>query len=95
MAGRPGNRRAIRYAALNADRRTPNVSGGGDTGQRWEKNIPGIIVGIGGSAHSRDALDWAVHGAGAWHAPLTVLTVNQSVAAYAGDPRTEHQEAQP
>jgi len=36
-----------------------------------------------------------VHGAGAWHAPLTVLTVNQSVAACAGDPVLSTQEAQP
>jgi nucleotide-binding universal stress UspA family protein len=44
--------------------------------------MPGIIVGIGGSAHSRRALEWAVNEAAVRHAPLTVLTVNQAVAGY-------------
>ena len=55
--------------------------------------MPGIIVGIDGSAHSHQALEWAVHEAAARHAPLTVLTVNQAVTgywtspiAYPGDP---------
>jgi nucleotide-binding universal stress UspA family protein len=42
----------------------------------------GIIVGIDGSGHSRKALEWAVNEAAIRHAPLTVLTVNQALAAY-------------
>jgi nucleotide-binding universal stress UspA family protein len=44
--------------------------------------MPGIIVGIDGSAHSRKALEWAVGEAAVRHAPLTVLTVHQAVAGY-------------
>ena len=44
--------------------------------------MPGIIVGIDGSPHSRQALEWAVKEAAVRHAPLTVLTVNQAVAGY-------------
>jgi len=46
--------------------------------------MPGIIVGIDGSVHSRRALEWAVSEAALRHAPLTVLTVNQAVAGYWG-----------
>jgi nucleotide-binding universal stress UspA family protein len=63
--------------------------------------MPGIIVGIDGSGHSHQALEWAVHEAAIRHAPLTVLTVNQAVTgywggpvAYPGDPdRTTHARA--
>jgi nucleotide-binding universal stress UspA family protein len=54
--------------------------------------MPGIIVGVDGSPHSRRALKWAVSEAAARHAPLTVLTVQQAAAGYwgpvpyAGDP---------
>jgi nucleotide-binding universal stress UspA family protein len=48
--------------------------------------MPGIIVGIDGSDHSRRALRWAVGEAAARHAPLTVLTVRQAVAGYWGGP---------
>ena len=49
--------------------------------------MPGIIVGIDSSAHSRRALQWAVSEAAARHAPLTVLTVSQALAAeYWGGP---------
>jgi nucleotide-binding universal stress UspA family protein len=48
--------------------------------------MPGIIVGIDGSAHSHQALEWAVNEAAARHAPLTVLTVNQALAGYWGGP---------
>jgi nucleotide-binding universal stress UspA family protein len=48
--------------------------------------MPGIIVGIDGSACSRHALEWAVHEAALRHAPLTVLTVNQALAGYWGGP---------
>jgi nucleotide-binding universal stress UspA family protein len=44
--------------------------------------MPGIIVGIDSSAHSRQALEWAVNEAAVRHAPLTVLTVNQAAAGY-------------
>jgi nucleotide-binding universal stress UspA family protein len=44
--------------------------------------MPGIIVGVDGSRHSRRALDWAISEAAARHAPLTVLTVHQAVAGY-------------
>jgi nucleotide-binding universal stress UspA family protein len=44
--------------------------------------MPGILVGIDGSAHSQCALEWAVHEAAIRHAPLTVLTVIQAVAGY-------------
>jgi nucleotide-binding universal stress UspA family protein len=39
--------------------------------------MPGIIVGIDGSDHSRHALEWAVKEAAVRHASLTVLTVQQ------------------
>ena len=48
--------------------------------------MPGIIVGIDGSGHSHQALEWAVHEAAIRRAPLTVLTVNQAVAGYWGSP---------
>jgi nucleotide-binding universal stress UspA family protein len=44
--------------------------------------MPGIIVGIDGSARSHKALEWAVHEAGIRNAPLTVLTVQQAVAGF-------------
>jgi nucleotide-binding universal stress UspA family protein len=44
--------------------------------------MPGIIVGIDGSAHSCKALQWAVNEAAIRHIPLTVLTVNQTVVGY-------------
>jgi nucleotide-binding universal stress UspA family protein len=46
--------------------------------------MPGILVGIDGSAHSHHALEWAVGEAATRHAPLTVLTVSQAVASYWG-----------
>ena len=48
--------------------------------------MPGIIVGIDGSAHSRKALEWAVREAAVRRAPLTVLTVHQAVAGYFTSP---------
>jgi nucleotide-binding universal stress UspA family protein len=48
--------------------------------------MPGIIVGVDGSGHSRRALEWAVSEAAARHAPLTVLTVHRTVAGYLGEP---------
>jgi nucleotide-binding universal stress UspA family protein len=48
--------------------------------------MPGIIVGIDGSTHSHQALEWALSEAAARHAPLTVLTVHQALASNWGDP---------
>jgi nucleotide-binding universal stress UspA family protein len=48
--------------------------------------MPGIIVGVDGSDHSRRALQWAVGEAAVRHAPLTVLTVRQAVAGCWGEP---------
>jgi nucleotide-binding universal stress UspA family protein len=61
----------------------PNVDSEGK-GQLKEKKMPGIIVGIDGSAHSLKALKWAVIEAGVRREPLTVLTVNQAVTGYWG-----------
>lgn len=46
--------------------------------------MPGIVVGIDGSAHSRHALEWAMSEAALRAAPLTVLTVAQITTAYWG-----------
>ncbi len=43
--------------------------------------MPGIIVGVDGSDHSRRALEWAVREAAVRRVPLTVLTVQQPAAA--------------
>ena len=51
--------------------------------------MPGILVGIDGSEHSRHALEWAVREAALRHTPLTVLSVHQTVASYwTGSPVT-------
>jgi nucleotide-binding universal stress UspA family protein len=46
--------------------------------------MPGIIVGIDGSVHSRRALEWAISEAAIRRTPLTVLTVQQAIAGYWG-----------
>jgi nucleotide-binding universal stress UspA family protein len=43
--------------------------------------MPGILVGIDGSAHSQPALEWAAKEAAIRHTSLTVLTVHQAVAS--------------
>jgi nucleotide-binding universal stress UspA family protein len=48
--------------------------------------MPGIIVGIDGSDHSRLALEWAIRESAARRAPLTVFTVQQAVVGYWGSP---------
>ena len=48
--------------------------------------MPGIIVGVDGSGHSRHALEWAINEAAIRHAPLTVLTVQQAIIGYWGAP---------
>lgn len=39
--------------------------------------MPGIIVGVDGSANARSALDWAMREAALRNTPLTVLTVHE------------------
>ena len=46
--------------------------------------MPGIIVGIDGSARSRKSLEWAVREAGIRNTPLTVLTVQQTDVDFFG-----------
>jgi len=46
--------------------------------------MSGIIVGVDGSGHSQRALEWAAREAALRQAPLTVLTVHQALAGYAG-----------
>ena len=41
--------------------------------------MPGIVVGVDGSRHSRKALERAANEAAVHHMPLTVLTVHQAV----------------
>ena len=48
--------------------------------------MPGIIVGVDGSAHSKLALARAAQEAGLHHEPLTVLTMHQAVVGYSGGP---------
>jgi len=42
--------------------------------------MPGILVGVDGSDHSRQALTWAMREASQHHAPLTVLAVRPPAA---------------
>jgi nucleotide-binding universal stress UspA family protein len=46
--------------------------------------MPGIIVGVDGSGHSRLALEWAMKEAAMRHAPLTILTVHPALVGYFG-----------
>jgi nucleotide-binding universal stress UspA family protein len=46
--------------------------------------MPGILVGIDGSAHSQLALEWAAKEAALRHTTLTVLTVQQAVRGFWG-----------
>jgi nucleotide-binding universal stress UspA family protein len=49
--------------------------------------MPGIIVGIDGSAHSARALEWAIKEGALQHAPVTVITVNSVPASpWTGNP---------
>jgi nucleotide-binding universal stress UspA family protein len=49
--------------------------------------MPGITVGIDGSAHSTYALEWAIKEAAVRHAPVTVLTVHLVPASgWTGNP---------
>ena len=44
--------------------------------------MPGIVVGVDGSEHSRRTLEWAMKEAALQHAPLTVLTVHQVAGSF-------------
>ncbi len=44
--------------------------------------MPGIVVGVDGSEHSKPVLEWAMQEAAAHHAPLTVLTVHQVAGSF-------------
>jgi nucleotide-binding universal stress UspA family protein len=46
--------------------------------------MPGIIVGVDGSGHSQRALEWAMKEAALRHAPLTVLTVHETIRGWFG-----------
>ena len=46
--------------------------------------MPGIIVGVDGSGHSRRALEWAMKEAALRHEALNVITVHQAVKGYYG-----------
>jgi nucleotide-binding universal stress UspA family protein len=48
--------------------------------------MPGIIVGVDGSGHSQQALEWAAREAALRKTSLTVLTVRQAVAGFTGVP---------
>jgi nucleotide-binding universal stress UspA family protein len=63
------------------------------TAERKEKKMPGIIVGVDGSGHSRRALDWAIREAAIRHAPLTVLTVQQVMRSFWAGPMLYPEDA--
>ena len=46
--------------------------------------MPGIVVGVDGSASGRRALDWAMREAAAHRAPLTVVAVHEVTKSYWG-----------
>jgi nucleotide-binding universal stress UspA family protein len=57
--------------------------------------MPGIIVGVDGSAHALCALEWAMREAAIRQADLTVLTVNPAMASpWTGNQLTMPGEAQ-
>ena len=51
--------------------------------------MPGIVVGVDGSANARFALEWAIREAAVKKEPVTVLTVNEVAASFwTGQPIT-------
>jgi nucleotide-binding universal stress UspA family protein len=57
--------------------------------------MPGIVVGMDGSLHARQALDWAMREAAMRHAALTVLAVNPAMASpWTGNPLAAPNDAQ-
>jgi nucleotide-binding universal stress UspA family protein len=65
---------------------------------RWwprqkEQAMPGIAVGVDGSGHSQQALDWAAREAALKQAPLTVISVHQVAANHwTGNPIISEQD---
>ena len=55
--------------------------------------MPGIVVGVDGSGHSRKALERAANEAAVHHVPLTVLTVHQAVRDVYGSPSHYQEDA--
>ncbi|HEY6479700.1 MAG TPA: universal stress protein [Streptosporangiaceae bacterium] len=55
--------------------------------------MPGIIVGMDGSAHSQRALRRAIKEAAVHDEPLTVIAIHQAVVGYAGGALTYPQDA--
>ena len=56
--------------------------------------MPGIVVGIDGSHHSTEALEWALKEAAVQHTPLTVLTVHSvPVSPWTGNPVVSERDA--
>jgi nucleotide-binding universal stress UspA family protein len=51
--------------------------------------MPGIIVGVDGSTHSRSALEWAIKEAALRETPLTVMTVHALIRGYFGGGNVE------
>jgi nucleotide-binding universal stress UspA family protein len=57
--------------------------------------MPGIMVGIDGSAHSALALEWAIKEGALQHAPVTVIAVNSVPASpWTGNPTVLAQDAE-
>ncbi len=54
--------------------------------------MPGIIVGIDGSGHSRRALEWAVREAAIRRVPLTVVTVHEIAVGSWGSGRVDPED---
>src|SRR5262249_62088035 len=56
---------------------------------RKEQAMPGIVVGVDGSANARYALEWAIEEAAGQNAPLTRVAVNEGAASFwTGNPGT-------
>jgi nucleotide-binding universal stress UspA family protein len=54
--------------------------------------MPGIVVGVDGSGHSRRALEWAMREAALRHVPLSILTVHPAIVGYYGGVVTSPQD---
>jgi nucleotide-binding universal stress UspA family protein len=54
--------------------------------------MSGIVVGVDGSIHSQQALEWALHEAAIRHSPLSVLTVHPAIVGYFGGVVTSPQD---
>lgn len=51
--------------------------------------MPGIVVGVDGSANARFAMEWAIKEGAVRHAPVIVVTVNEVAASFwTGNPIT-------